>query len=160
MIFKDLLSLQKEYAPEKILFIGLGNTYRGDDGAGLLFLQRLEQTVSFSQSHFINAGTNPENYLQHILDLEPHLLIFIDCAEWGAQPGTIDWLDTQTIDSVNISTHAFSIKMVQQYIEAQMDLVFKYIGIQPFQKSFGQSISPELVQIIDTFFEKNANFNF
>lgn len=152
MNFNDLADNLKNYAAEDILFVGLGNTYRGDDGAGLLFLKKLQQTQQFASSRFLNVGTNPENYLQHMIDAHSELLIFIDCAEWGANPGTIDWLDADMIETVNISTHAYSIKMVEKFLQAHKPIAFKYLGIQPFQKKLGNAISLALADIIDTFF--------
>jgi len=152
MNFDDLTKILKEYSPNDILFVGLGNDYRGDDGVGLFFLKRLQQCPQFSDSHFLAAGTNPENYLQKILDYEPHLLIFIDCAEWHSEPGTIDWLNSKTIDAVNISTHAFSMKLIENFLKFHQEIEIRYIGIHPFEKYLGKGMTLHLAQKIDEFF--------
>ena len=65
----------------EIVFVGLGNEARGDDAAGLLFLRELKKREEYRTSNFIAARTNPENYLECILEFQPELVVFIDAAD-------------------------------------------------------------------------------
>ncbi|MEJ2543110.1 MAG: hypothetical protein P8Y99_03500 [Calditrichaceae bacterium] len=76
----DFENALKDYPINKIAFIGLGNPLRGDDAAGLIFLNRLHALNKFKEAWFIEAGTNPENYLQQIVDCPASLVVFIDAS--------------------------------------------------------------------------------
>ena len=80
--FKNALN---QYRPSDIVFVGLGNEYRGDDAAGLIFFDRLRESQQFEFSHFVLARTNPENHLEEILSYKPKLVVFID-ADYSDYP--------------------------------------------------------------------------
>ena len=66
--------------------------------------------------------------------------------------GTISWLNKEVINNINISTHAFSIKLVEQFILQQRNIEIKYLGIEPKDTDFGSELSVELIQSVDLFF--------
>jgi len=103
----------------KVVFVGLGNKYRQDDSAGLVLLSLLKETDYFKKANFINSGTNPENYLEQILMYGPELVVFIDAARFGGFPGEVKFIEQDQLNSVSISTHAFSIKMIEDFIKNQ-----------------------------------------
>ena len=152
MNFEEFTEALAKYAPEKILFVGLGNELRGDDAAGLIMLDRFRQRPAYRTSHFINAGSNPENYLQKILNADADLIVFIDAARFSAVPGTIAVLDSEKILESNFSTHAFSIKLVEQFLRQQKEYDFVYIGIEPNSTGLGHELSLPIRESIDRFF--------
>ena len=152
MNFENFVEVFSPYFHEKIVFVGLGNELRGDDAAGLLFLERLKVKPEFCKSHLIKAGTNPENHLQKILDSGAEVVVFIDAARSGVKPGTIGWIDPEKVNSVNISTHAFSIKMVEEFLEKYHPFKFMYLGIEPLTTKLGENVSLEILKNIDIFF--------
>ena len=149
---EDFCKVLEKYSPHKIVLIGIGNDLRGDDSAGLVFLQRLKSMSEFTGSHFIEVGTNPENYLQKILDLNPEVVVFIDSARWCNKPGAIDWLNSDRIDDFKISTHTFSIKMVEDFIRTQKSMDFLYLGIEPLSTRFSEPLSEVVNKSIEIFF--------
>jgi len=124
---------------------------RSDDGAGLILLQHLKQSKSFQNARFIEAGTNPENYLQAILDLNPQAVVFIDAARFGQPSGTIQWLTQQDLDQIQISTHAFSMTLVEDYIRAHQKVDFHYLGIQPETTALGTGLTTHVQENLDGF---------
>jgi hydrogenase maturation protease len=146
--FKEALP----FPPEEIVFVGLGNMARGDDAAGLLFLRELRKRLEFLAAHFINAGTNPENHLQQILDFSPSLVVFIDAARCDRPAGEMFWIETADLDTAAISTHAFSIRMIEEYLKANSALEVKYFGIQPETTTPGSSVSDCAKQRLADFF--------
>lgn len=133
------------YPPESIVFVGVGNTMRSDDSAGLILLQRLRELRTCQKSHFIQAGTNPENHLQTILDLQPEAVVFIDAARLGQPPGTIQWLSKNDLDRIRISTHAFSISLIEEYILSHIPVRFYYLGIEPESTAPGTDLSASVL---------------
>ena len=153
MNLHDFENTLKDYPVNKIGFIGLGNPLRGDDAAGLVFLNRLHDLNQFKEAYFIEAGTNPENYLQQIVDCPASLVVFIDASKWGGQPGEIAWLSSDKIDTIAISTHAFSIKMVEEYLLSERQFEFRYLVIEPENMEMGEDLSKSVAKSLNHFFE-------
>jgi hydrogenase 3 maturation protease len=152
MNINELHEHLKCFSNKEIVFIGLGNEYKGDDAAGLLLLDQLKLSLIFSDANFIKAGTNPENYLDKILALNLKVVVFIDAILLEEQPGTIKILSPEEVDSLSISTHTFSIKMIENYLKQHQQLEFFYLGIQPKLMKFFDNISDDVLQGINNFF--------
>ncbi len=152
MIFTDFKKALNKPA-RQIVFVGLGNETRGDDAAGLLFCRELKNRMDFHASHFIEAKTNPENHLERILELHPELVVFIDAADVGKEPGDMGWIDRDDLDTARISTHAFNITMVEQYLKAHQTMEVRYFGIRPERKTVGHPVSDKVKHKIELFFE-------
>jgi hydrogenase 3 maturation protease len=150
-IFNDALS---NYSKRKIVFVGIGNELRGDDKAGLLFLKNLESTGYYNNSTFIYAGTNPENYLEKILKVDPELVLFVDAVSCDKCEEDIFWIPGEEIMNMSISTHAFSIKMVEDYLKKQKNISILYLGIKCYDTEFGNPLTPQVKETLDKFFQK------
>jgi len=112
MNFMDLQNDLSRYKPGRIVIVGLGNPQRGDDAAGLALLQQFNR-FSLPGTLLIAAGTTPENCLQQILSADPNLVVFLDACRFGGDPGDIRWLDPGEIEDAGISTHAYSITVIE-----------------------------------------------
>ncbi len=141
---QDLIDGLGECEADQLVFVGLGNRDRGDDAAGLVLLSQLQEVPDLAGAHFINAGRTPENYLQHLLNLQPELVIFLDAVRWGGEPGEVTWLSPAQIETAGMSTHTYSIRMIEQYLQAQRPMEVKYLGIQPVSTGLGEPISDEV----------------
>ncbi|MGE5351401.1 MAG: hydrogenase maturation protease [Acidobacteriota bacterium] len=155
MNFEEFTGGLKRFIPEKIVFVALGNVYRGDDRAGLLFLYALMRKEQFKNSRFINAGINPENYLSQILFHEPSAVVFIDSVRGNNNPGIIEWIEENKMDSLQISTHAFSIRLIAEYLQKSMPVEVKFLGISMGPATFGQEISQAAIDSIKKFFRNS-----
>ena len=152
MNFTHLTDRLSKYRNDKIVFVGLGNELRGDDLAGLVFIDTLKTKTVFNKSKFIIAGKNPENYLQEILGSNPEAVVFIDAADWGGEPGDISFLEADSIASGDFSTHAYSIKLLEQFLSLNMPMDFVYIGIQSKTTALGKEMSSQVNHAIKEFF--------
>ncbi|HEY3421784.1 MAG TPA: hydrogenase maturation protease, partial [Methanocellaceae archaeon] len=68
---------------ERIVFVGVGNRMRGDDGLGPVLIDMLKDRVS----HAIDAGSTPENCTSVVKRLKPEVIVFIDAVKFDKQPG-------------------------------------------------------------------------
>ena len=127
------------------IIVGIGNTLKGDDGAGPLVCEQLRGNVC---AEIIDAGTVPENYIQTIIKKAPQNLLIIDAIDFGALAGTINIFKPEQLDSFAFSTHTLSprlfVDMVCKYIK--VDVYF--IGIQPAQMQLGQPQSEQVNEAI------------
>lgn len=138
--------------PDQMALVGLGNPYRGDDAAGLILFDRLKNSPALMGARFIRAEANPENHLQEILDGGAGLVVFIDAARFGGRPGEIVWVDEDRIDSASVSTHAFSLRAVIDFLRLHRPFVFKVLAIQSGATGFGAALSPAVRLGVETFF--------
>lgn len=152
MNFKALVDFVSGFDKNDVLFIGLGNEWRADDAAGLILLRRLRQRPELKDYKCIEAGSNPENFLQDILDSQASHIIVIDTAKAGNPAGTIEFLKKQQFDHRQISTHTFSVDIIEEYLRRHRPIHFYYLGIEPLTTEFDTSLSDVIKQKIDDFF--------
>jgi len=137
---------------KQIAFFGLGNSSRGDDAAGLVLFDRLKESAALKGARFVRAEANPENHLKDILDSEAQLVVFIDAGRFGGNPGEINWVDEERIDSVGVSTHAFSLRAIAEFLRLHKPFVFKVLVVQPETAGFGTPLSPAVRRGVEAFF--------
>ncbi|HVO76251.1 MAG TPA: hydrogenase maturation protease [Ignavibacteriaceae bacterium] len=158
MNFTQFTEKLERFNSSRIVFVGLGSETRKDDFAGILFIRNLNKTKLFSKSVFIEAGRNPENYLEKIQNADPQSVVFADACDWGGEPGEIKWLNPGEINSISISTHSFSIKMIEQFLSMRNPIEFFYLGIQPVSTAPGKGISNHIKNSLNNFFDKKSGF--
>ncbi len=153
MNFTTLIDKVSKYDCSKVVFVALGNEFRGDDASGIVFLTQLKKCQRFKNCFFINAGINPENHLERIIKLQPQLVVFIDSTKMNLKPGKIKFLNEDEIEIFDFSTHNYSIKLIKEYIEKHKKVDFLFIGIQPFDTTFKIGLSNSVKQGIEQFFK-------
>jgi len=128
------------------VIIGIGNTLKGDDGAGPSVCQQLRRAKV--RAGLIDTGTVPENYIQLIIKKAPQNLLIIDAADFGASPGTIEIFKPEQLNSLVTSTHTLSPRLFIDMVRQDIKVDVYFVGIQPAQTQLGQSVSAEVNQAI------------
>jgi len=133
------------------LIIGVGNTLKGDDGAGIALLNRLKGKVD---AEFLDCGIAPENFLGKIADLNPRILIVIDAVDFHEAPGTMNIVKAEEFSEGGLSTHSLSPGLFIHYLETRLkDLRVLVLGIQPGSCTLGEALSSEIIEAMDHFTE-------
>jgi len=127
------------------VIVGIGNTLKGDDGAGPLVCEQLAGKVC---AELIDAGTVPENYIQPIIKKAPQNLLIIDAIDFGASAGTISIFKPEQLNSSVFSTHTLSPRLFVDMVCRNINVDVCFVGIQPAQTQLGQSISPDVGRAI------------
>src|SRR5690349_16533920 len=97
----------------RIAVVGVGNIMRSDDAVGVLVANALSQRVLSRENILIlEAGQAPENWTGELRKFAPVLIIFIDAADLGGVPGSIQWIAEDTIDGMSASTHSLPLSML------------------------------------------------
>lgn len=143
----------------KILVMGVGNTFRLDDGIGceIIKILRLE---NISNAVFIDGGTDGLSLLDQISEYSR--VIIIDAVKMQEQPGVIKVFtpDEAKIKIKNdvLSTHGFGLAEVLRLVEKlniKSNIII--IGIQPKDIGFGEGLSDELKNQIPKILELIKN---
>ena len=135
----------RELAGQKAVIACIGNTLKGDDGAGPSLCQKLKGRTSVK---LIDAGTVPENYIQPIISSAPDVLLIVDAIDLGAPPGTIRIFEPDQLDRSAFSTHTLSPRVFVEMICKATKCRPVFIGIQPGQVKLGEPISPEVKRAV------------
>jgi hydrogenase maturation protease len=129
--------------------IGIGNSDRGDDAAGLIAAQRLGGIEHNGDALSLLDAWSPTGHF-----------ILIDAVTTGAAPGTIHTWDAQSLppeaDHLRSSTHAFSVADAIRLAAAtgRLPASLTVIGIEARQFAPGAPLSPEVLAAVDTVVEQ------
>ncbi len=136
----------------RIVIIGVGNEYRGDDAIGLIAARRLRERLgsqadirelSGEGAAVIDAMQNANN------------AIIIDAAESGADPGTVFRYDATSeripTGHFHYSTHAFSVAEAVETARAlgQLPKMVIVYGIEGKSFDYGENLSPGLDDAVE-----------
>jgi len=141
----EVLEKLRELRGYRTIIVGIGNTLKGDDGAGPLVCQQLYGKVC---AGVMDVGTVPENYIQPIVKSTPENLLVIDAIDFGASAGTIGMFKPEQLNSAIISTHSLSPRVFVNVICKETEADPYFVGIQPAQTQLGESVSPEVSRAI------------
>jgi len=135
--------LKKRIAGKRVVLCGMGNIERGDDGFGIHLVQRLKDKLK--DTPVFECGTAPENYLGPIVKAGPQVLLVVDAADLGAEPGHTHIIEEDDIASLGLSTHDTSLKLFITYLKDSIDgLDIFLLGVQPKDTTYGSGMSGEL----------------
>ena len=126
--------------PDKVVFVGVGNRLRGDDGIGPAVIDLLEGIVP----HALDAGGVPENFTGTIKRLRPEAIVFIDALDFGGRPGGVRLVELSDIQEYGASTHNFSLDVSMEYLKGETGADVFLVGVQPERIAEGEEISPAL----------------
>jgi hydrogenase 3 maturation protease len=132
---------------KRILFVGIGNLLKKDDGAGVYISSNINKTARVLA---LTVEVSIENYIGKINSLAPDILVLIDCVDMGSTPGTCKLMSVSQINDLTFNTHNISLKRVLEFFKMPVYL----LGIQPEKVDFGENISylvkEEAEKIINT----------
>lgn len=133
------------------MVIGIGNELRGDDGVGVYIINKVMQhfkkfgeVVNINNLYLINAKTSPESFTDKIKNINPDVIIIIDCAYLNKNPGEIEIIDIDKIDNYSLSSHTLPISIFIKYLKKFINSEFIVVGIQPKVIDFTFNLSDEV----------------
>ncbi len=126
----------------KLLFVGLGNLLKKDDGVGVYISNRIKPEGNY---RVLTAEVSIENYIGKINSLRPDILILVDCADLKSPPGTCRLMPINTIEDMTFNTHNISLKRVSEFFRMPVYI----LGIQPENVDFGETLSKIVINVAD-----------
>ena len=118
----------------KILFVGIGNLLRQDDGIGVYISTRLKET---DQIKVITAEVSIENYIGKINSTDHDTLVLIDCVDMKEKPGTCELIHPDRVHDMTFNTHNISLKRLSEFFRNEILI----LAIQPEKIGFGENLS-------------------
>ncbi|HSG30313.1 MAG TPA: hydrogenase maturation protease [Thermodesulfobacteriota bacterium] len=136
-----------------ILFIGIGNKYRSDDGAGLFIAERIEQIIPAGKCAISKQDGEATRLIESWKGYD--IVIIADAISSGAEAGAIKRFDVKqtllTEDIFNYSTHSFSIADAVELARAldKLPEVLIVYGIEGKDFSYGDILSQKVQKNIN-----------
>jgi len=131
----------------RVYALGLGNTDRADDGAGILValaLKKLFPSFAFSEHDGVE-GT--------VLDIsekdEDLTVLFIDAANLGEEPGTIRFVRKEDIMDKEITTHRVAVVLMASLLD-RAGKRSAVIGIQPKRIEFRGKVTKPVEKAVSS----------
>jgi hydrogenase 3 maturation protease len=136
----------RKICERKTLVVGIGNTLKGDDGAGCFVCERLQDSCP---GLVIDAGTVPENYIGPIIERRPEVLVVVDAIDFGGTAGEIRIFKPEDLSSAAISTHTLSPRLFLDVIYKSIEVEVWFVGIGPGQTVLGEGLSKEVEEAVE-----------
>jgi hydrogenase maturation protease HycI len=138
----------------RVAVLGIGHELRGDDAAGVVLARLLNQRPRNAACLAIEAGPAPENCFGPLLAYRPDLVLFVDAAQMGAEPGTIRLLDWNLVRAaegvqLNTSTHTLPLPMLADFLAHELGCPVWLLGIQPARTAVSASLSAPVSQAVE-----------
>lgn len=134
--------LKKDKSPLRLVLLGIGNEYCGDDAAGILLVRILEPQQSQNPNCLVlEAGTTPENFTGALRKFSPDLVLIIDIAQFGGTPGEIRWINLSEIGGLSASTHTLPLNIFTRYLTEELGCEVAILGIEPLATGYGMPVS-------------------
>ncbi len=139
----ELHRLNTNNQPPRLAFVGIGHELCGDDAAGVRIADLLRSRVADDEHVLVvSAGPAPENFTSVLRRFQPQLVVMLDSALMGEQPGAVRWLDWQETESVSASTHTLPLHIFASYLTAELGCSMALVGIQPGQTFADAPLTP------------------
>ena len=118
----------------KILFVGIGNLLRQDDGIGVYISTHLRESGNIK---VITAEVSIENYIGKINSTDHDTLVLIDCVDMKKEPGTFELIHPDRVHDMTFNTHNISLKRLSEFFRNEILI----LAIQPEKIGFGENLS-------------------
>jgi hydrogenase 3 maturation protease len=138
----------------KIVVLGVGNTYKSDDGAGSLVAQALRKR--FLEQAF-DAEAAPENFVAPVRRAAPDTVIIVDAGDFEAQPGEIRVIPPEEIQGLMSGTHATPMSLFLTLISQETSAQAILVAVQAKSTEFGGPVSPEVAAAVDRLVDELAD---
>lgn len=131
----------------KIAVIGLGNTFRRDDGIGIRILDLLRESLGDADISFLDFGIASFGLINTLREYGKVLLV--DAIDAGLEPGTLKIFRFQEADCAlrdkTVSTHELSLgDLINLYEALGLSTDVFIAGIQVKDVSYGEEMTEEL----------------
>ena len=123
-----------EISDKSILFVGIGNVLKSDDGVGVYISRGIREVNRLSA---LTVEVSIENYIGKINSLNPDVLILVDCMELGKPAGSFDLFRIDEVEDGTFNTHNISLSRLEDFFTMPVFI----LGVQPKKIDFGETLS-------------------
>jgi hydrogenase 3 maturation protease len=132
----------------KGLVLTVGNGMMGDDGAGALLAQKMQEAPVMAWE-VLKGGAAPENVIYRVRDMAPGRVLIVDAADMDLPPGSIRLIQEEKLDDpFLLTTHTLPLTYLIQALSEFVPQV-ELLGIQPEIVAFGFPMSESVKEAVN-----------
>lgn len=125
-----------------VLFAGVGNVLRSDDGVGVYIVSSIKAQGLVST---LLVEASIENYISKINSLAPDILVIADCIDFNREPGYSGIVPVNQIHEFTITSHNISLRRIAGHLKMEVYV----IGVQPADLRVGENLTPAVKKAAD-----------
>ncbi|MGQ9780794.1 MAG: hydrogenase maturation protease [Nitrososphaeria archaeon] len=130
-----------------LVFVCVGNEFRGDDYVGLYLGRKLKKTKI--GKNVIIVYSAPENYIGEVVKKNPDSVVFLDAVQAHQEPGTIIFMEMEPgrLMDLFITTHSIPIETIALIMRSisSKEMKFYILGIQVKNIDFAKGMSEPVI---------------
>lgn len=130
------------YAGKRMLFVGIGNILRSDDGIGVYIVNRMDLNQNISK---LIVEVSLENYISTINKISPDILVLVDCIDFNEKPGYFCLLPVSDITEKVIHSHHITFARITDFFRMPVFV----LGIQPENLKVGEELTDSVKEAGD-----------
>ncbi|RLF99968.1 MAG: hypothetical protein DRN49_03595 [Thaumarchaeota archaeon] len=129
----------------EIIFLGVGNPLRGDDGIGVKIAEDLKTSIENKENKIkvIVVEDRIDLIPSFLAGMKPALIIMFDAMDFGGRMGEIRITSLPEADKT-ISTHSLPLELMLKL--AGITAPTYVVGIQISSMEFGETITPQVLE--------------
>lgn len=127
------------------VIVCIGSELRGDDAAGPAVARELGESVPWQ---VVDAQNAPENFLGKITRAAPQTVLLIDTLNFGAPPGTIAFVEPDSITGAGPSTHGPAPAAFLEALALMHPCRCAVLGIQPQRLDLAAPLSEPVADAV------------
>ena len=138
-----LQQLTNLLSSRQVLFVGVGNVLKSDDGIGVYICQEINKNPNVNG---LVVESSIEKYIGKINGLKPEVLVLIDCMYFpGEKAGFFGFSSIKELTHYAMHTHNISLGNIADFFPIPVYI----LGIHPKNTDFGEHISDPLKKVAD-----------
>lgn len=122
-----------------IVFVGIGNPLRGDDGIGVMIAAKLREVLRHERVKILVVEERVDLLPKELRSLKPAMLMFFDAADFGGKPGEIRLMSLRESAGKAISTHEIPLELMVKVSGVSSPTYL--LGVQVRSLEFGEGMS-------------------
>ena len=122
-----------------LIFVGMGNPLRGDDGVGVMTAAKLREIIRHERVKIIIVEDRVDVLPKELEHLKPAVLLFFDAADFGGEPGEIRLMSLRESTGKAISTHEIPLELIIKISGVSAPTYL--LGVQVKSLEFGEDVS-------------------
>lgn len=133
------------------LLLAVGNNMMGDDGAGSLLFQMMQENPIENWTA-LDGGSAPENHAHTVRKLKPKRLLIVDASDMALDVGAMRIIDKDIIaDMFFMSTHNMPLNFLIEQLEEDIEEII-FVGIQPDVVSFMSPMTEKVKSAVENLY--------
>ncbi|MHC4915188.1 MAG: hydrogenase maturation protease [Planctomycetota bacterium] len=123
----------------RAVLLGVGTRMRADDGFGPMVIDLLGGRAACA---LMDCGSAPENFAGKVKGLQPQVVLVLDAAHFGGDPGELRLVAGGAAGGGGLSTHAAGLNMLFDYLRRECGAEGWLLACQPAGVELGGEMSP------------------